>query len=74
MTSVVFNIQGMSCAGCAQSIQRRLNSTPGVQSAAVDLASATAGIEFDDSVTNANSLEKVIETLGYDVVYSMGRE
>jgi len=74
MTSVSFNVQGMSCSGCAQSVERRLMSTPGVQSASVDLVSATANITFNEQTTNANSLEKVIESLGFDVVYSMGRE
>lgn len=73
MASTQFNIQGMSCAGCAQSIQRRLQSTPGVTAATVDLVSASASVEFDDKLTNADSLEKVIESLGFDVVYSMER-
>lgn len=73
MASIQFNVQGMSCAGCAQSIERRLLSTAGVQTATVDLASATANIEYDESVTNPNSLEKVIEALGFDVRYSVGR-
>lgn len=73
MATVSYNIQGMSCTGCAQSIERRLLSTPGVQQATVDLASATANVTFDDTITSPNSLEKVIENLGFDVVYSMGR-
>ncbi|HEY3379629.1 MAG TPA: heavy metal-associated domain-containing protein [Armatimonadota bacterium] len=74
MTSIQFNIQGMSCAGCAQSIERRLQSTAGVQSINVDLASATAALIYDESVTNAEALEKVIEALGFNVMYSMKRE
>lgn len=74
MATIQFNVQGMSCAGCAQSIERKLMSTAGVESANVDLATATATIDFDDTVTNQNSLEKVIEGLGFDVLYSMGRE
>lgn len=73
MTSIQFNVQGMSCAGCAQSIERRLITTAGVESAVVDLAAGTATVTFDEAITTANSLEKVIESLGFDVLYSMGR-
>jgi copper chaperone len=73
MADVQFNVKGMSCMGCARSIERRLNSTPGVQNVSVDLDAATASVTFDDTVTDTYSLEKVIEALGFDVVYSMGR-
>ncbi|HEY3376702.1 MAG TPA: heavy metal-associated domain-containing protein [Armatimonadota bacterium] len=69
MVTMAFRVQGMSCQGCAQSVVRRLQSTAGVQSAEVDLASATANVSFDENVTNADSLEKVIESLGFDVLY-----
>ena len=74
MATAIFNIHGMSCSGCANSIQRRLQSTPGVTSTDVNLAGGMATVEYDDALTNQNSLEKVIEDLGYDVVYGMGRE
>ncbi|MHB0939792.1 MAG: heavy-metal-associated domain-containing protein [Armatimonadota bacterium] len=74
MATIQMTVKGMSCSGCANSITRRLNSTPGVQSASVDLDSGIANITFDDTETDANSLEKVIESLGFDVIYSMGRE
>lgn len=68
MTSYQFKIQGMSCTGCAQSIQRKLLATPGVQSAVVDFPTAAATVTYDEQVTNVTALAKVIESLGYDVV------
>jgi len=73
MTSIEMTVKGMSCMGCVNSITRRLNSTPGVTSVSVSLDSGIASITYDDNVTDAGSLEKVIESLGFDVVYSMGR-
>lgn len=72
MTTIELHVQGMSCQGCAQSVERRLLSTPGVQSATVDLATATASISYDEEQTAPYSLEKVIEALGFDVLYSTG--
>jgi copper chaperone CopZ len=59
----------MSCAGCAQSIERKLLTTAGVSTATVDLATTTATITYDENITTQNSLEKVIESLGFDVLH-----
>lgn len=74
MASIQFAVQGMSCAGCAQSVERRLMSTPGVRSASVELATGKADIDYDETITNPNSLEKVIEALGFDVSYGAERK
>ena len=73
MASVQFTVHGMSCSGCARSIERRLATTPGVQSSSVDLDSQLATITYDERETSPDTLEKVIESLGFDVLYSMGR-
>lgn len=69
MNSIVFDIHGMSCAGCAQSIQRRLQSTPGVQQVSVELAAAVASVVFDEQCTSLEQLVQVIESLGFGVAY-----
>ena len=74
MATATFNVKGMSCMGCARSIERRLGVTPGVQAASVDLDAATASVTYDETVTDTYSLEKIIESLGFDVVYSMGHQ
>jgi copper chaperone CopZ len=73
MATLQFNVHGMSCAGCAQSVERKLMTTAGVRSAVVELASATATVDFDETINTPDSLEKVIESLGFDVVNSRGR-
>ena len=73
MTAVTFNVRGMSCTGCAQSIERRLLTTAGVQSASVDLSAGAAVVDYDENVTTTDSLEKVIESLGFDVLYNTGK-
>lgn len=72
MTSVAFTVKGMSCAGCARSVERKLLATPGVQSAIVNLEAATATVTYDETATDCNALEKAVESLGFDVVYGKG--
>ena len=73
MTAVQLHVQGMSCAGCAMSVERRLRATTGVKEACVDLATATVDLRFDEEVVNQDDLEKVITALGFQVDYTMGQ-
>ena len=73
MVSVRFDIRGMSCQGCANSVTRRMTATPGVHEVAVDLAGGTAEVSYDDAVTSPEALENVITALGFTVESGAGR-
>jgi len=61
-------ILGMTCASCQHHVETALSSTPGVQSARVDLMANRATVVFDpDSTTPANLVEAV-RAAGYDAV------
>ena len=59
-------ISGMSCAACAARIEKKLNSMEGVQSAAVNLASEKAAVEYDSSKIKVTDIIKAVESLGYE--------
>jgi Cu+-exporting ATPase len=61
-------ISGMSCAACAQKIEKNLNKTKGVQKAAVNFASQTAMVSFDSAMLAPEDLEKIIRDTGYEVI------
>ncbi|MBN4078378.1 heavy metal translocating P-type ATPase [Gammaproteobacteria bacterium AH-315-C21] len=69
---VTFKLGGMTCASCAQTIEKALNKADGVFEAAVNLATEQAVIEFDAGVTGPANLEQVIEGAGYRVVKKEG--
>jgi len=58
-------IRGMTCAGCVGNVERALNRTGGVLEAAVNLATGSASVRYDDSVTDPEALAKVITAAGY---------
>jgi Cu+-exporting ATPase len=58
-------IRGMTCAGCVGNVERALSRTAGVLEAAVNLASGSASVRYDDSATDPEALAKVITTAGY---------
>ena len=61
-------ILGMHCAACANRVERALNKTSGVQSAAVNYATARATIHFDAQTLDAMQLRGVIQNAGYDAI------
>lgn len=62
---VELKITGMSCAACSAKIERRLGKMEGISSAAVNLATEKAAVEFDPNVIKVSDIVTVIGNLGY---------
>ena len=60
-------ITGMSCASCAQAIQKGLSELQGVDKASVNLATSKATIFYDPGQIGVESLISSIRKSGYDV-------
>ena len=60
-----FQIIGMTCAACANRIEKGLKRMDGVADAAVNLAFETAQVDFDPTMHTVQDLQKKIEKLGY---------
>ncbi|MDD2511298.1 MAG: heavy metal translocating P-type ATPase [Syntrophomonas sp.] len=58
-------IEGMSCAACSARIDRKLNNTPGVVNASVNLLTNLATVEYDPQLISIGEIEKVVDNLGY---------
>ncbi|AGB40744.1 copper ion binding protein [Halobacteroides halobius DSM 5150] len=63
MKEVLFNVEGMSCGHCKNSVETALNDLAGVNNATVDLDAATVTVKFDDTVSEAD-LKAAIEDAG----------
>jgi len=70
MKKTEVRITGMHCAMCATTIEKALNGMDGVHSAAVNLNSETASIEYDERKTDLSSIVRTIEETGYGVLTS----
>jgi len=60
-------ISGMSCAACAQRIEKALAAAPGVREARVNFATSRATVEFDPGLTGVPALRQTVRDAGYDV-------
>ncbi len=61
-------ITGMTCAACANRIEKGLKKIDGVEEANVNLALEKSIIKFDPQKVNEQDFEEKIEALGYGVV------
>ncbi|HSD61074.1 MAG TPA: heavy metal translocating P-type ATPase, partial [Burkholderiales bacterium] len=59
-------IEGMTCAACAARVESNLNRLPGVK-AAVNFASESAGVDYDDAALGPERLVESIEKAGFRV-------
>jgi Cu+-exporting ATPase len=66
-TTIELPIMGMTCASCVARNEKFLTRTPGVESAAVNLATESARVTFDASQVSIAELVQAVRGGGYDV-------
>ena len=60
-------ISGMHCASCAQTVERELKDSSGVQQASVNFATERGTVFYDPGETGALALIEAVESAGYGV-------
>ncbi|HDR7793583.1 TPA: copper-translocating P-type ATPase [Bacillus luti] len=60
-----FNVSGMTCAACANRVEKRLNKLDGVNKATVNFALESATVDFNPDEVNVNEMKSAITKLGY---------
>ncbi|USK47921.1 heavy metal translocating P-type ATPase [Bacillus sp. CMF12] len=60
-----FDISGMTCAACANKIEKRLNKLNGVQTATVNFALESGLVEYNPDEVSVSDMKEAIEKLGY---------
>jgi Cd2+/Zn2+-exporting ATPase len=66
LTRTVLRVEGMDCAGCAVTIEKRVSLLPGVHRAAVNFAVGRLDTEHDPGLALAD-IEKAVTDAGYGV-------
>ncbi len=65
---IILPVTGMSCAGCAVSIESMLKVQKGVFAVRVNLSDNTVLIEYDPAQITLPELRDVVRSIGYDLV------
>jgi P-type Cu+ transporter len=61
-------ITGMTCAACANRIERQLKKQTGVEKASVNFATEKATVDYNPQKTDVAALVQTIKDAGYDSV------
>lgn len=69
MTTVDFEVEGMTCASCAARIEKALIKQPGVEAATVNLAAARARVRVAEDV-DPTALKEAVARIGYKLADS----
>ena len=64
---VSFPVTGMTCASCVNRVEKAIGTVPGVERAAVNLATERATVSYDPNETNVATIASAVERAGYGV-------
>lgn len=66
MKKETMNITGMTCASCANAIERSVGKLEGVKLVNVNFATEKLNVEFDENKLNSNNIKDAVKKVGYD--------
>ena len=71
-STVHFVVEGMTCASCANNIERTLLSSEFIESATVNFATCSAAVTFDSAALRPEDVAGMISALGYGASLKQG--
>lgn len=74
MENKVFHIEGMTCASCAQTVEKTAEKLPGVKSVNVNLATEKMTITYDESDVTEADIQKAVADAGYQALSNTVRK
>ncbi len=65
METVQFNLEGMTCGGCVQSVQRALSRLEGVEGSKTEIGKVV--VTFNPAVIDSSAIETALSKTGFGV-------
>ncbi|WP_158826979.1 heavy metal translocating P-type ATPase [Mucilaginibacter lacusdianchii] len=66
--TLTFPVTGMTCAGCAASVESMISSQQGVEKAEVNYASQSVKVAFHPEIIKPSEFQKAVQSVGYDLI------
>lgn len=63
-----YPVLGMTCASCVRKIETVLGKTEGIVEASVNFGSEKVTIEYDNDQIDLQKIEKIIKSIGYELI------
>ena len=67
MTTVTYQVSGMTCGHCVQAVSREVGALPGVQTVDVDLASGEVRVTSEQPLSS-EAVRDAVDEAGYELV------
>jgi Cu+-exporting ATPase len=64
--TITLPVSGMSCASCVLTVEKAVDSLPGVANVTVNFATEKAVIEYDKKMTSLDDIKNIIKSVGYE--------
>lgn len=68
ITTITFPVTGMTCAGCASSVESMIGAQSGVEQADVNFATQTVKVAFHPELVAPEALKRSLQSVGYDLI------
>ena len=69
ITKISFEVNGMHCAGCVNSVSKAIDSIEGVIESDVNLATEKAVVTFDKHLTDPDEIAAAVQDAGFELVH-----
>lgn len=66
--TLTFPVTGMTCAGCAASVESMISTQKGVDKAEVNYASQSVKVAFHPEIIQPEGFQKAVQSVGYDLI------
>ena len=67
MNKKVFDIEGMTCAACAQRVEKSIKKLDGVESVSVNLVTEKAAVSYDPNKIRSSMIMEAVKKAGYGI-------
>ncbi|MPM45541.1 Copper-exporting P-type ATPase [bioreactor metagenome] len=68
MNTRMLNIRGMTCAACAQRIEKTVKKLPGMEQATVNLAGEKLFVAYDPAALSLGDIQRAVTKIGYEAL------
>ncbi len=68
LKTITLPVLGMSCAGCASSVQSMLTAQEGIERAAVNYATQQVKVVYEPEIIQPEQFQQSLQSIGYDLI------
>ncbi|HET6528102.1 MAG TPA: heavy-metal-associated domain-containing protein [Balneolaceae bacterium] len=65
MKNSILRISGMSCSGCANTVEQAIAELEGVTGVSVNLENGSASVKYENDTLTIDDFERAVEAAGY---------